>query len=277
MVDATKNKRFFYINSVNRIGGSSAAFSIALQMPTHEQYDACVITQASIPISYYLISTGYNTFKLTENTTTVTITIPVGNYNINSFCTIIPTLLNANSPNNWIYTMTYNSGFTTNNSGLIQYTVSGNSSQPILTFLSSNFVNEQFGFPSNSSATFSSNTLVSSVIVSFVNEQIIYIHSDIVSNTSDDILQEIYGANSQQLSVITYQCPEIVSYSKKFKGFSNQMMNIYLTDAHGIPLDLNGQDIQFTLLCYKSNMFYDTVTNFIEFAKTYIQHLLVSF
>jgi len=271
MADPTKNKRFFYINSFNRLSGTSSAFSVAIQMPAHEEYDACCVTQASIPISYYLVASGYNTFILTEFNTNVTITIPVGNYNINSFCTVVPILLNAASPNGWTYTMTYNSSFTQNNNGLITYTVSNNTSQPSFTF--TNFLNEQFGFNFNSTVKFSSNSLISTNVVNFINEQIIYIHSDIVSNGSDDVLQEIYGANSQQLSVISYQCQDIVPYSKKFKGFTNQVMNIYLTDGHNVPINLNGADIQITLLCYRSNLFQNHINNFINITTNFMKYI----
>jgi hypothetical protein len=271
MIDATLNKKFFYINSLNRNTGTSSQFSISIQMPTHEQYDACVVTAATVPISYYLVSNNYNTFNLQENGQIVTITIPAGKYNLNSFCTVVPNLLNAASPNRWTYAMTYNTSFTQNNNGMINYTVTGNSSQPSFIFTAQNALNEQFGFSSGSTVTFTTGTLQSSNVVSFVNEQIIYIHSDIVSNNSDDILVELYGSNAAQLSVITYQCQDIVPLSKKFKGVNNQIMNVWLTDGHNIPINLNGQDIQFTLLCYKSNMFLDNVNIFMRYIKHYIQ------
>lgn len=276
MIDATKGKRFFYINSINRISGTSSAFAVPIQMPTNEQYDACVVTAVSIPISYYLITNNYNTFQLQEQNTIVTITIPQGNYNINSFCTVVAALLNSNSPFHYTYSLTYNNSFTQNNNGLIIYTVTGNTNhQPSLIMNSSNFLYEQFGFANGSTNVFSGNTLTSTNIVNFINEQIIYIHSDIVNNGSDNILQEIYGNNSSQLSVVTYQCQDIVPYSKSFTGFRNQVMNVYLTDGHNIPLQLS-QDMQFTLLCYKSNVFLDKVSNFVEMAKTFIMHLVSS-
>jgi hypothetical protein len=264
-MDPNTNKKFLFINSANRLSGTSNAFSIAVQIPTVEQYDCCVVTQASIPVSYYLVVAGLNTFQLNELTTTVTITIPPGNYNLNSFSIVVANLLNTSSPHSWTYSISYPSAFTQNNTGLLTFTVTGNSGQPSFIFNSRNYLNQQFGFNSGSTVTFSSNTLVSTNVCNFINESLLYIHSDIVSNGSDDVLQEIYSSATQTLSTVTYQCNQIEGNSKLFKVPSNQVINIYLTDENNIPINLNGQDMQLTLLLYKKSDFQDMVKEFIKY------------
>jgi len=273
MSESYKNKRFFFINSYNRISGTSSAFSIEIQVPANEDYDSVCVTQVSIPVSYYLISSGYNTFQLQENNSIVTITIPAGNYNLNSFCTILPPILNSSSPNGLTYTMSFPQSFTQNNSGLITYTVSNASITCKFIFNSNNYVNEQMGFASGSTVTFSGGQLISSNVVSFLNENTLFIHSDIVSNGSDDILQEVYGTNTQALAYVTYLCPEIKSYSKQLKAPKNQIMNVYLTDENQKPINLNGQEMQFTLLLYKRGDFKTIIVTFIELCKNFIKFI----
>lgn len=273
MSEAYKDKRFLYINSANRLSGTSSAFSIGIQLPAEEEYDSCVVTQVNIPISYYLVPASGNTFILTELGVSTTLSIPPGNYNINSFCTIVAALLTSGSAFGWVYTMTYPTSYTQPNTGLITYGVSSNSGQPSLTFNRLNYLNEQFGFVNNSKNTFVNNTLVSTTVVNFVNENTLFLHSDIVSNGSDDTLIEIYGQNNQALSYMTFLCPEIKGYSKRLKTPKSQIMNIYLTDENNKPINLNGQEMQFTLLCYRRGEFKATVTKFIEMCKTFIQYI----
>jgi hypothetical protein len=277
MCEAYKDKRFLYINSANRLSGTSSSFSVQIQLPTNEEYDTCIVTQLSIPVSYYLIPIGSNTMQLSENGTIVTVTIPPGNYNINSFCTIVPPLLNASSPNDLTYTMSYPSAFTQNNTGYITYTVSNSGIACKFIFNAKNYLNEQFGFNSGSTVSFNNGTLTSTNVVNFINETTLFIHSDIVSNGSDDILQEVYGNNTQQLSVVTWTPPEIKGYSKLLKVPKNQILNIYLTDENNIPINLNGQNMQITLLCYRRGSFKQSILQFIEIVKTFIQWVIETF
>jgi hypothetical protein len=273
MSESYKNKRFFFINSFNRLSGTSNAFSIEIQVPSNEEYDSVCVTQVSIPVSYYLIDAGYNTFQLKENNSTVTITIPPGNYNINSFCTVLALILNSASPNGLTYTMAFPQSFTQNNSGLITYTNSNASITVSFIFNQNNYVNEQMGFASGSTATFSGGQLISSNVVNFQNENTLFLHSDIVSNGADDILQEVYGTNTQALQYVTYLCPEIKSYSKQLKAPKNQIANFYLTDENNKAVNLNGQDMQITLLMYKRGEFKTIIVTFIEMCKHFIKFI----
>ena len=177
----------------------------------------------------------------------------------------VTNLLNTNSPNSWIYALSYPSSYTQNSTGLITFSVSGNSSQPIFIFDSANFVNEQFGFLSGSTNTFASNSLISINVVNFINETIIYIHSNIVDNKGNDILQEIYGGNSQSLSTLPYLNPQIVENSKHFVTPENKVFHFSVTNEYGIPLNFNGHEIQITLLLYKRSQFEDMITESIKY------------
>jgi len=273
MADSFRNKRFFYINSANRISGTSSAFCVPIQIPIQEEYDSMCITQVSIPISYYLVPAGMNQMQLVENGTTVTITIPSGNYNVNSFCTVVEALLTSNSPNLLTYKMTYPTSFTQNNTGLITFTVTSSVITCSFVFNPENYLNEQFGFPSGSTVTFVSGSLVSTNVVNYVNENTLFIHSDIVTNGSDDVLQEIYGNNTTALSIMTWVPPQVKAYSKRLMAPKNQLMNVYVTDENNRPINLNGQEMQFTLLVYKTDSINDSVQKFIDLCKTFMQYI----
>jgi hypothetical protein len=51
-------------------------------------------------------------------------------------------------------------------------------------------------------------------VVKFINENTLFLRSDIVDGGDSDVLQAIYNGNSNQLSNIVYLCPDIEGYSK---------------------------------------------------------------
>jgi hypothetical protein len=196
-----QSKRLYYIDSHNRVSGTHSDFQYQLEYK-NDEFDHCVILQATIPKSYYLVQSGNNTFQLQEGTSTVTITIPIGNYSRLSFQNQLQSLLNSSSPNSYTYTISIPNTFSTGDTGLYTYTVSGNGSiQP--SFIIGNYLYEQLGFNPNTSIQFSGNSLVSINVVKFQLEDSIFIHSDIATNGIDDILQEILSVDTSDYSNIT--------------------------------------------------------------------------
>lgn len=251
------NSRIYYINTEYKTTGSNSRFSYQIQIPQHADFDRVCVLQASIPLSFYLVQNGTNTFILSELGVNTTITVPYGNYNYQTFMTAIIALLNEATSQGWVYTMTFSSltaKYTIN--------VSGNSGQPTLTF--SSHLSKQFGFEKNSSNTFSENSLVSVNTVNFIPESTIYIHSDIIED-ENDILQEVYSNNSVPYSQVVYQLStNVEAYSKKLRTSTADNFNFYLTNEEDEELLVNGQDVLITLLLYKKDDFTDIFKNFIS-------------
>ena len=258
--------RIEYINSANRIAGTNENFTYALTMAPNETYDKVCVLFANIPVSYYLVKDGSNTFQLKELSTTVTITVPPGNYSVNSFITVVNTLLNANSPNSWSYTMSINNSFTNVSNGKINYSVSGNSGQPILIFTTALY--DQFGFDAHSTNIFVSNNLISLNVVDFIPETTMYIYSDIIEtkdNNTYNVLQEVYNQNTANFSNIVYQCTSVQGYSKPVNKRKTNAFSIILLDENEAPISLNGQPFFLTLLFYKTSDVYDIIKKFIKY------------
>ena len=194
-----KHRQLFYIDSGKRLSGTSSAFSYKLDISQNDKFDHCTVLQASIPFTYYLIEDGFNTFQLQETgEDVVTVTIPEGNYNMNSFVQIVGPLLTTASGLGSTYTLTYPASFTATNTAFITITITGGTaSNSQLIFASTNTINEQFGFDSGSTQTFSTDTLISSNTVNFLTNRSLLIHADIIDGGATNILQEIYSNNSQ--------------------------------------------------------------------------------
>lgn len=244
-------KEIFYINSRDRLGGTNENFSYKLDIDKNKEYDKVVVLQASIPKSYYIVQENSN-FILSEDGIEIIITIPIGNYNRNSFKNVVQSLLNTNSPNDFIYSITYENISITQDTGKYYFTVSNNSGiQPILIF--SNKLFQQFGFDEDSQNQFSSDQLVSTNSINLDSESNIFIRSDICQNiNSNNVLQEIYSSGNKSFSNILFINYNIDAYSKPFIPKSN-IYNFYLTDEDNNLLFLNGQNVNLTIMIYKYN------------------------
>ena len=253
-------KRLFYIDSHNRISGTHSDFLYELKYKDED--DHVVLLQATIPKSYYLVQSGQNTFTLQEGISSAIITLPPGNYSRSSFQTQLQSLLNSTSPNHWTYAISIPNTLSTGDTGLYTYTVTGNTSQP--QFIIGNYLYEQLGFDANTTYTFLGNTLVSTNVVKFQLEDSIFIHSDIANNGTDNILQEILAVDTLDYSNITFTCYNVEAYAKPMSTNKNNVYRFYVTDEDDNAINLNGQNVVFTLLLFKKDPLNKVVKQFIK-------------
>jgi hypothetical protein len=248
------NKKVFYINSRNRTAGTDANFTYSIDMkgfsrpPTH-----CVVLQANIPKSFYIVQGGQNTFTLTEEggANSATVTIPVGNYSRLSFRTTLQTLLNTTSPNGYTYAVTTPTTSSAADTGKFTFTCTGHTLESGFVFTSDSNVFELMGFDIGSTNAFVGGSLVSSNVIKLSKEDTMLIHSDLVSGMSSDILQEIYTVESNDFSNIVFQnfAPEL--YEKQITNSStSNTFQFFITNEDGQYIDLNGLNWSLTLCCY---------------------------
>lgn len=256
--------KMFYINGASRLTGTNSNFTHSIQIPSNSEFDRVVILQLCVPASMYVVPANYNTFVLTEGSTSITIAIPPGNYNANSFLIVLKDLLNHSSPNGLTYNITYPNSFNSANTGKFTYTVTGSST---VSFTFSTNLYEQFGFYDNSVNTFVAGALVSANVIKFYQQDCIFIHSDICSNSEQAILQECYF-NNTNLSNMTYMCPDPQAYSKKLNTNKANVYTFSITDEIGREIDLNGLNWGATLLLFKRD-------DFTEVFKTYMKYNLL--
>ena len=261
-------KRILYLTSGSQLSQTCSIFKQAVQIPDNEEYDRITVTQASIPVSFYLVQQGQNSFTLTEGGTSVLITVPQGNYNANSFAIAVAALLTSHSPNNYTYTMSYPNSYTQVTTGLYTFVVNSVANVISITADIKNPLNEQLGFNLGSVNTFTkgvtTSTLVSTNVLNFVNENTLFLQSNVVDNAGDQVLQEIFSGNSGQLSVITFLNPDPLFYSKRLLSNKIKDMTISITNEAGIPIYLNGGICSITVVLYKDCDYYDRSKDFMK-------------
>lgn len=270
-MDQITEKQIFYINSGDQLINVKNTWKADLQLPSYsERFDRITVLQANIPISYYMIQSGYNSFVLNENGTSVEISITPGNYNANSFSTIMSSLLTTNSPNGYTYTIIYPINFTENNTGKFTFRVS-NSVVQISFIFDDSPIHEQFGFDANSENFFSGGYLTSQNVLKFIPEDTLFIHSSLVNNNQDDVLQEFYNSNSIPFSILTWLNPDPLAFSKPLVKGLQKNISFSITDEDGKPIFMNGLNIMLSICLYKSNNINSKIEKFFEKTENFFE------
>lgn len=235
-----------YLNSKNRITGNSSNFSYLINLPKDNNYTKCIITNAIIPKTFYNVQSPYNRFTLYENGTSVNVYLTEANYTENSLRLEIQTALNANSPFGFTYSVSFPNSRTEPQTGKYTFTRVVGAGTIRFIFTSSSCY-EQLGFDSDSTNEFEGGSLTSTNVIYLGGERTIFIHSNLVSNTNDNILQEIYSNITAPFTSILFQQLEYNLNAKPFIGHNSNVFYFRLTDENDVELSLNNSDFNFTL------------------------------
>lgn len=267
------NKQIYYISSNQKISGSQSDFLFKLNnIDKINKFNSVVVLQAVIPKTYYLVRKKNNSFILQENDTMINILMPVGNYSKISFRIVLQKLLNENTLHGFAYSIKDDNTMIGPDTGKFTFFVLNNNDiQPSLIMNSE--LHQQFGFYENSINTFNNNILISTHFINFNLENKLFIHSNICQNsTGDNILQEIFTTGVPTASFIKYDCLQVEAYSKKFNNNADAY-TFYITNENGTILDLNGVDVEFTIMIYEKSIINDEILKYIEIqkAKNYLK------
>jgi hypothetical protein len=257
------SSKLIYINTLQLPSSSflnqaKTQLRIVLEQPiqTYHSNQRILISlySASIPISWYNIDPTQNKFILQEEMSPdVDIIIPPGNYNSRNLCSIIQSLLNSNSPNSFNYSVTYSAIY--NKITIICDEVSANIT---LNFNVDDSIYKAMGF-AKANYGFTGN-ITSPFISQLYDEYSLYLHCDLCNENSlnpmgriSDILENIPISSSN--SIVFYQA-SINQQKQLIGGTRIDSFSLSLTDASGIPIELNGADYE---LCLKIDFVSDLI------------------
>jgi hypothetical protein len=243
-------------NSKDRVSGTNSNFNSIPVDLGNNAFDTVCLVQASIPKSFYNVPSGYNTFTLEENLTSVTVTIPAGSYTRINLQSVLASVLTAASPNGLTYTVSYPASTVADT---FHYTFTVNSAVITCLFsFSSSSPFRQLGFESGATYAFtpaigsSSLESVNSLNLSYILRA--FIKTDLVTNATDSILEEILNFGSYPASsVVHYQQYDFDMNSRALSLSSKNSWNFILQDAFGQEIDLNGIPWAFSVVFYQRN------------------------
>ena len=233
------------ISSLTKISGTSSNFTVSIP-PIDAGYNRVSVVSASIPKTFYNVDAPYNTFVMTESKTSTTITVPVANYSFTSFATTIAALLNANTTNGIVYTVTANTS-----TGHLTISSNTNAISTTLTMPESSNLYRQFGADYASSFTLNQATPWTSPDVCLYSINVVVINSSLVKSsgasfTSGNILQVININNIPAFGAISYENYSPLSNSRDANISQSAIFTI--TDGDGTILNFNGIPCNFSLM-----------------------------
>ena len=242
------NRFNFLVDSQFRNSGTSSHFNFTIPLPTYNDYDSILISNAIIPKSYYLIRAGYNTFTLVEEGVNILVTINIGNYNLLDFMNEVKGDINsASSYSGNPYTITYIKPL----GKFVFHCVVPVIAQPRFVF--TNNVYETMGFSKNTTNQFVGGILSSTNVINLNPQEMIYICSDLVNNSIGQVLEVIPMCTVPDFSFQYYQTTSTHT-TKELTNNRNTTFNFTITDSSFRQLDLNGKEVVFTICCHKNTI-----------------------
>lgn len=245
------------VNSRNRISGTDDNFSYQLNIP--EGHNRVAVLEMSVPKSYYIVEEGFNTFELQEGGSpvdSVMITVPPGNYNRRSLQSVVSSLLNANSPNGWSYTISYPNENSQSDTGKYTFTVSKSPApspdeQP--SFIFTNGLFEPLGFNRNSTNTFVDDELISTNVIKIVREDTLFLKSDLISFQKKSIIAWVFTSSNPTFSSVVYKNPDPLFISQPLANNKSNTYSFQLVNEDNFPIVLNGINMNIILLTFNQN------------------------
>jgi len=243
-----------YIDSSERASGTDTAFvSAPVLISGQNSYNSVVVSQISIPKSWYNVPASYNYFTLVENGVQTTITIPAGNYNRNSLVAVLPALMTAASTLGKSYTMSYPNVTAAADTGKYTFSYTPyNLGHTISIKVNGVSMFQQLGFARFSTNTFNDATgkLFSTNVINFQLINSIYIASDMC--VEEGKLQELHNVGiSQSNAFIFFQQYDYDINTKQLLTNTNNSWQFSLTDQFERDIDLNGVPWSMSVILYK--------------------------
>lgn len=249
----------FFVNSKYRDNQDEHInnFHYTIDIDNNKNYNCCALTSLRLPKSWYTVEATHNnnTFVLSEGGVPTTITIPAGNYNINSMKLTIENLLNTNSPNSWIYQVSYPDTYTQKQTFIYTFTVFKHTSQPSFIFSGSSRMTEILGFDTDTTYTFTSNTLTAPYTVQFELTNFITIKSSICNNTGNlnsdtSVLASIDVTHVRDGETIVYTMSSLDDATRLITNINQNVFSFSVYDDQDRPLELF-DDWNMTIMVYE--------------------------
>lgn len=248
-------------NSKDRIGGTNSSF---ISKPVDlgiNKYNSVCLVQASIPKSWFNMPSGYNVFTLIENSVSIPITIPVGNYTKINLATTLASVLTTASLNGCTYTITY-SNYTQPDNFRYTFAVTGNVGFQPEFYFDDNSPFRQLGFERLTNYAFVADTLIGENAVNLSYILRLFIKTDLVQNATDGVLQELLSVGSfAPQSIVFYQQYDFDMNHKDLNPNNINSWGFSLVDDFDQLVDLNGINWAFSIVFYQRSITHELQKN----------------
>jgi len=262
----------YHISSKDKDNGTSNDFIIDLNIDQSlkEVLNFCCVQNITIPKSYYNIQEN-SYLTLYENNIPIIINVEAGNYTRQDLIKSLNTKFNNQTLNNIVYTISKNTILYEDG----KLKISCNKPEIIKKIIfTNNELYECMGF--NIKEYIFTNELISPNVQNMNSNNIIYLHSNIVSSNNNDF--QTSGNNILCYVNNCGSCPSFSYIDKDFDMISNMKkllftssMRFYLTSENR-DINFNGLDVNFTISFFR---YTDNIQYYRKFSN-YIDYKLIS-
>lgn len=257
-------KQTIFISSVDKLyhTDTHTDFSVKMNINPDHKFDRIALLDFVCPKSFYTVNNNNNSMVITENGNNRNLVMDIGNYSRKSFRSELISKLNDNVEN-YIYSVTYDTGSNSKDTGKYTITVNTNSGpQPI--FIFTNGLTDVMGFEKNSTYTFSNNVLVSQNVVNFRSLNRLILVTNAVQNFNNNILSQVVNV-SGDYDYISYINDDPYSTYKDFVQKRSNVFSFRLLDRERNTINTNGLSLSFTVLLFRENRITDMIKLYMKY------------
>jgi hypothetical protein len=250
-----------HVSSSDRIHGSPSDFEIRLKAVTN--HNRVAVTWASIAKSFYMVQSSFNTFVLSG---VGIVTIPIGNYSINEFCSQVTSLITP--------------GTCTFNSKIGKLTISHPSASSVV-FPASSRLYRIMGFARESTTNFSAGSVTSTNICNFQIHSTVYLLSSLVNisnHTYDNLLCALPATSTQYFSFIQFLNNDPRNTARLMNPINNDVVSMIdivasfkLIDEFGDLLEFNNSEHEFEIVTFREDNLYELMKSSMNYFYNYTE------
>lgn len=260
-MNGIQKKQTIYINSKDRLSGTSSDFVARIEVDRSIAFDKISLINATIPRSFYNVTSRNNVFLVEENGQQRSITLPPANYSRKTIRNVVQSLLNTDSEPGYSYTVSIDSS-SVGDTGKFTFTVTTSNPQPSFIFSSSSPVAE-LGFPIGTHA-FVTGKLVAVNVANLLEKSRVIIRSNICQNQNNNVLQNMLATSGSSFDFINYSNNTPVENYRDFVMDASNIYTFTLYDENLDVLDLNGLNFSFTIMLWRESKILDMLKDFIQ-------------
>lgn len=240
------NKKIIVLDSSQKTFGTTGDFYQTLRIPQNNEWKKISLVSASIPKSWYMITT-LDKFQLRELAGPILTPIDVQltanrNYTIDELVLELQSMLNSLSPNGNTYVVVFQPYSGKLNINCVQGDFSFTYSSPLAS------LPKYLGFPP---LTSSGGNMISTGICILQRYEYVQVRLNNCLNNNDNVLANILSSNKNYFDIIEYESndPEILDVD--MLNSNNDQFHVTITDPLGNPINFNNTNIHMVLACYE--------------------------
>ena len=237
----TRDGMMITIDTSKRLGamGTTSNFLVKVDLPYNSNFDSVALIEAQLPKAWHMIALPENYFNLNA----VNLFFTEGSYTIDTFAVELKKQLDSAGPA--VFTVVFN--YVT-----WKWEITVDTGNPSILLGDTPVLARMLGMAVDSTNVFVGSKLVSTRTVDFNRHRTLTLTSEMATNhTNSNVLHTFHTRGLVHGDVLTYRNNDIERSAKTLATANSTVFVFTLEGDDNKPIEMNGVDWSFTILCYK--------------------------